>query len=190
MQLIYYNSFFVVPCLGVFIDIFGNGISLLVFCRIDVFISMSAAFGVYTFAYSFGPTTIIDSIRTSIWHSSVFGMNTIIRVITTGLIQDHDNDSYDNVTIEYMILAAGSILSVDLRHLQWTRKKRITRGEFINEHKRAFYEENDARNKLISMACFASLVALVLGSWVVYFWGVATGIRGTTEIEESCEKRG
>jgi hypothetical protein len=24
-------------------------------------------------AYSFGPTTIIDSIRTSLWHSSVFG---------------------------------------------------------------------------------------------------------------------
>jgi hypothetical protein len=57
-------------------------------------------------------------------------------------------------------------------------KKRIARGEFINERKRAFYEENYARNKLISMACFASLVALVLGSWVAYFWGVATGNNG------------
>lgn len=36
-------------------------------------------------------------------------MNIITRV-TTGLIQDRDNDSYDNVTIEYMILAAGSVL--------------------------------------------------------------------------------
>lgn len=37
-------------------------------------------------------------------------MNIIVRVITTGLIQDRDNDSYDNVTIVYMILAAGSVL--------------------------------------------------------------------------------
>jgi len=55
------------------------------FCRIGVFVSMclvnwartsngtAAAFGVYTFAYSFGLTTIIDSIRTPMWHSSVFG---------------------------------------------------------------------------------------------------------------------
>ena len=101
-------------------------------------------------------------------------MNVIVRVIT-GVIQDRDNDSYDNVTIVYMILAAGSVLvsavliilswkSVDLEHLQWTHKKRIARGEFINEHERAFYEENSARNKLVSMACFTSLVALVLGS--------------------------
>lgn len=64
----------------------------------------------------------IDSIRTSMWHSSVFGsayvlkitmnnaMNIIVRVITTGLIQDRDNGSYDNVTIVYIILAAGSVL--------------------------------------------------------------------------------
>lgn len=58
------------------------------------------------------------------------------------------------------------------------RKKRIARSEFISERKRAFYEENYARNKLISTACFASLVALVLGSWVAYFWGVATGNNG------------
>lgn len=33
----------------------------------------AAAFGIYAFAYSIGPTTIIDSIRTSMWHQSVFG---------------------------------------------------------------------------------------------------------------------
>ena len=55
------------------------------FSRIGVFISMyfvnqartfsgtAAAFGVYVFTYSFGPTTIIDDIRTSMWHSPVFG---------------------------------------------------------------------------------------------------------------------
>ena len=54
------------------------------FSRIGVFISMylvnqartfsgtAAAFGVYAFTYSFGPTTIIDDIRTSMWHSPVF----------------------------------------------------------------------------------------------------------------------
>lgn len=54
-------------------------------------------------------------------------MNIIVRAIT-GVIQDRDNDSYDNVTIVYIILAASSVLvsavliivswkSVDLGHL-------------------------------------------------------------------------
>lgn len=30
-------------------------------------------FAFYALAYCFGPTTIIDSIRTSMWHASVFG---------------------------------------------------------------------------------------------------------------------
>lgn len=33
----------------------------------------AAAFGIYAVAYSFGPTVIIDSIRTSMWHQGVFG---------------------------------------------------------------------------------------------------------------------
>ena len=80
-----YAGFFVVPCVGVFIDLYGNRITLMVLCGAGVFLSMSlvnwanttqgtaAAFGIYAVAYSFGPTTIIDSIRTSIWHQSVFG---------------------------------------------------------------------------------------------------------------------
>lgn len=55
------------------------------FCGTGVLLSMclvnwaqttkgtAAAFGIYAFAYSFGPTVIIDSIRTSMWHQSVFG---------------------------------------------------------------------------------------------------------------------
>lgn len=54
-------------------------------------------------------------------------MNIIVRVIT-GVIQDRDNDSYDNVTIVYTILAASPVLvsavliivswkPVDLGHL-------------------------------------------------------------------------
>lgn len=33
----------------------------------------AASFGVYAFALSLGPTVIIDSIRTSMWHQEVFG---------------------------------------------------------------------------------------------------------------------
>ncbi|KAE9966130.1 hypothetical protein BLS_007212 [Venturia inaequalis] len=80
-----YAGFFLVPCLGVFIDVFGNRITLLAICGTGVFIAMAlanwspnlqgtaASFGIYAVAFSLGPTTIIDSIRTSIWHGSVFG---------------------------------------------------------------------------------------------------------------------
>lgn len=112
-------------------------------------------------------------------------MNIIVRVIT-GRIQDADNNSYDKVTIVYVILAGCSVVvslllaivawrSVDLGHLQWSRKKRIARGDVLNDRKAKFYEEKGGRNKRISMICFGSLIALTLGSWCAYFWGVATG---------------
>lgn len=31
------------------------------------------SFGIYAIALSLGPTSIIDSIRTTLWHQSVFG---------------------------------------------------------------------------------------------------------------------
>jgi hypothetical protein len=99
-----YAGFFLVPLIGIFIDLFGNRISLsesrvtypclliianaiyvVAFAGTGVFISMAlvnwasttkgtaAAFGIYAFAYSFGPTVIIDSIRTSMWYQEVFG---------------------------------------------------------------------------------------------------------------------
>ncbi|KXH30290.1 major facilitator superfamily transporter [Colletotrichum simmondsii] len=204
-----YAGFFLVPCIGAFIDLLGNRITLLAICGTGVFLAMAlinwatdtkgtaAAFGIYAVAFTLGPTTIIDSIRTSMWHSSVFGsayavkiatnnaMNIIVRVIT-GAIQDADNDSYDHVVIVYAVLAAASVLvsimlgvlswwSIDLGNLQWTRKQRRANGELWNERKRAFYEDNGARNKRISMICFGSLVMLILGAWSAYFWGVATG---------------
>jgi hypothetical protein len=58
---------------------------LVTICGTGVFIAMAlvnwaptlqgtaASFGIYAVAFSLGPTTIIDSIRTSMWHSSVFG---------------------------------------------------------------------------------------------------------------------
>lgn len=33
----------------------------------------AAAFGMYAVAVSLGPTSIIDGIRTTLWHQSVFG---------------------------------------------------------------------------------------------------------------------
>lgn len=40
----------------------------------------NAAFGLYAFAYCFGPTVIIDSIRTSMWHQGVFGSAYALKV--------------------------------------------------------------------------------------------------------------
>jgi hypothetical protein len=112
-------------------------------------------------------------------------MNIIVRVIT-GRIQDADNNSYDRVTIVYTVLAGCSVAvslvlillswrSIDLRQLQWGRKKRITRGDLINERKARFWGEKGETNKKISMLCFSLLCLLTLGGWVAYFWGVATG---------------
>lgn len=112
-------------------------------------------------------------------------MNIIVRVIT-GDIQDRDNNSYDNVTKVYVVLAGCSVavslallvvtqLSVNLRHLQWSRKKRIFKGAVLNACKQTFYGADGKRNATVSVICFSSLIALVLGSWCAFFWGVATG---------------
>lgn len=112
-SLVQYGGFFIVPFLGIFIDLYGNRIlirklfllhllcigrilfltpSTVAFCGIGVFTSMclvnwatslggtSAAFGIFAFALSFGPTAIIDSIRTSIWDQSVFGSAYAIKI--------------------------------------------------------------------------------------------------------------
>jgi MFS family permease len=87
-----YAGFFVVPLLGVFLDIFGQRIFVLVFCGVGVFTSMllvcfsanikgtAASFAVFAFAYCFGPTTIIDSSRTAMWDSTVFGSAYAIKI--------------------------------------------------------------------------------------------------------------
>jgi hypothetical protein len=40
----------------------------------------AASFGIYAIAVSFGPTSIIDSIRTTLWHQSVFGSAYALKV--------------------------------------------------------------------------------------------------------------
>jgi hypothetical protein len=103
------------------------------------------------------------------------------------VIQDRDNNSYDNVVKGYVFLAAGSVVvgcvlfacshwSVDLSILQWTKKQRLARGETINERREKFKSgEEGERNRKISMTLFVCLLFLILGGWVAYFWGVATG---------------
>ncbi|KAF7901650.1 uncharacterized protein EAF01_006949 [Botrytis porri] len=206
---IQYGGFFFVPLIGIFVDVWGNRVTLFAVTGFACLISMSivnwapsikgtdAAFGIYAFAYCFGPTLIIDSIRTSMWHQGVFGsayalkvtMNnamSIIVGIVAGVIQDADNNSYDKVTILYVALSAASAFMalimiglayycIDFRMLQWTRKQRIANGELINERKEKFHNENGPRNRKISKFCIGALVLLVLGSWCAYFWGVATG---------------
>lgn len=205
-----YIGFFLVPCLGVFLDLFGNRITALFICGLGVFLAMclaafgpdiagtAASLGVYAVAYSMGPTTIVDGIRTAIWYQDTFGagyavkitvnncMNIIVRIVT-GVIQDRDDNSYDHVVIVYVILAAGSVLvssillgwslfSKGLRRLQWTKKQRMRNGEQINAQREA--DETGAGkevNKMVNVCFFAALVVLILGSWVAYFWGVATG---------------
>jgi hypothetical protein len=112
-------------------------------------------------------------------------MNIIVRLIT-GVIQDRDNNSYDNVVVVYAILAGLSVAvsivliglawwSVDLGHLQWSRKTRIARGAVLNERKELFCGKYGRRNKLLSQSAFGALLLLVAGSWCGYFWGLATG---------------
>ncbi|PSN60813.1 MFS general substrate transporter [Corynespora cassiicola Philippines] len=205
-----YLGFFLVPIIGVFIDLLGQRITLMLICSLGMLLSMclaawgptiggtAASFGIYAFASSFGPTVIIDGIRTSMWYQEVFGSGyavkiavnnsmTIIVRIVTGVIQDRDNNSYDNVVVGYVVLAAGSVIvalamfvysfwNLDLRRLQWTKKQRLRKGEIINERKEHFEQgANGKRNRMISMTLFIALVVLLLGAWAAYFWGVATG---------------
>ncbi|KAL5043498.1 hypothetical protein BDW71DRAFT_210170 [Aspergillus fruticulosus] len=205
-----YAGFFLVPCLGVFIDVLGNRASVLCICGLGIFLSMvlvnfanakagtAASFGIYAIAVSLGPTSIIDSIRTTLWHQSVFGsayslkvtmnnaMNIIVRIIT-GALQDADNDSYDRVVRVYLFLAAasvivglailvGSLTNESLKPLQWTRKRRMTVGaEYIEKLREWHLVTCCNRNRAISLCCFGALMMLVLGGWVAYIWGAVTG---------------
>lgn len=205
-----YMGFFLVPVLGVFIDMFGQRVSIMALCGSGMLVAMclaawgptiggtAAAFGVYAFASSLGPTAIIDSIRTTMWYQEVFGsgyaiknainnsMNIIIRVVT-GVIQDQDHNSYDRVVIVYVFLSVGSVLvalvllawsqfDVILGRLQWTRKQRLRKGHLINERKVQFeQDEHASRNRTISLCCFVATLVLILGAWAAYFWGIATG---------------
>ncbi|CAG8036913.1 unnamed protein product [Penicillium salamii] len=204
-----YAGFFLVPCLGVFIDVLGNRASVLCACGVGMMLSMvlinfatskagtGAAFGIYAIAVSLGPTSVIDSIRTTLWHQSVFGsayalkvtmnnaMSIIIRIIT-GALQDADDNSYRRVVQVYLVLGAGAtlvglailvgtFLTDNLALLQWTRKKRLTSGaEIIERIREQSLVTNWRRTRTTSMVAFGALILLTLGSWVAYIWGAVT----------------
>jgi hypothetical protein len=205
-----YLGFFLVPLIGVFVDLLGNRITLMLVCGLGMLLSMclaawgptiggtAASFGVFAVASSFGPTVIIDSIRTSMRFQEVFGsgyaikiavnnsMNIIIRIVA-GVIQDRDHNSYHNVVVIYVVLAASSVVvacallacsfwHTDAKILQWTKKQRSRNGELINERKEASETGTDGlRNRKVGLGLFVALVFLIAGAWAAYFWGVATG---------------
>ncbi|KAJ5396805.1 hypothetical protein N7509_004918 [Penicillium cosmopolitanum] len=205
-----YAGFFLVPCLGVFIDILGQRASVLFTCGLGMLISMvllnfatstagtGASFGIYAIALSLGPTSVIDSIRTTLWHQSVFGsayslkvtmnnaMGIIVRIIT-GALQDADDNSYRRVIQVYLFLVAaslvvgsailiGSYTSEYLAPLQWTRKKRLSSGaEIIAANKERSLVTHAQRTRYISVGCFSAMLVLTVGGWVAYIWGAVTG---------------
>lgn len=205
-----YLGFFFVPLVGIFIDYFGQRLNVMLVCGLGMLLAMclaafgptmsgtAASFGVYAVASSLGPTVIIDSIRTSMWYQEVFGSGyaikiainnsmTIIVGIVAGVIQDRDDNSYDNVTILYVALAAASVVVAGIMvslglvnnvigHLQWSRKKRIAQGHIINDKKEE-YENNEstAFHHKLSLINFIAVIVLILGAWAAYFWGIATG---------------
>jgi nitrate/nitrite transporter NarK len=205
-----YLGFFLVPLIGVFVDLLGNRVTLMLVCGLGMLLSMclaawgpsiggtAASFGIYAVASSFGPTVIIDSIRTSMRYQEVFGsgyaikiavnnsMNIIIRIVT-GVIQDRDHNSYDTVVVIYVVLAAGSVVvacalfacsfwHVDAMILQWTKKQRSRKGDIINERREASETGTyGLRNRKLGLILFIAMLFLVAGAWAAYFWGVATG---------------
>ncbi|KAK6825567.1 Major facilitator superfamily domain-containing protein 1 [Apiospora arundinis] len=130
--LLQYAGFFIVPVVGVCIDLFGQRVSLMVIGGTGTFIAMSlvqwagavkgtaAGFGIYAIVSSYSPTVIIDSMRTSLYHQTDFGtayalkimmnnsINIIVRILA-GVIQDADHNSYNKVVILYLVLAGCSL---------------------------------------------------------------------------------
>ncbi|KAJ5639608.1 uncharacterized protein N7484_007470 [Penicillium longicatenatum] len=222
-----YAGCLLVPILGVFIDVLGHRASVstshstsnvsaiidleTVFtCGLGMLLSMAllnftpskagtgASFGIYAIAMSFGPTSVIDGIRTTLWNQSVFGsayslkvtmnnaMSIILRIIT-GALQDADNNSYDRVVQVYLFMAAGSlvvgsallvgsIVSQYLAPLQWTRQKRLMSGAaIIQANKERALVTHAERTRVISIGCFGALMLVTVGGWVAYIWGAITG---------------
>jgi hypothetical protein len=123
----------------------------------------------------------LEGTKLTIKHS----MSCIIRILT-GAIQDADNNAYTRVVRIYaffgcaslsisLIILALSLYSPDLGRLQWSRKKRLAQGVFIQERLQRFETVMKRRNQRVSVVCFGCTMVLMLGGWSAYFWGVATG---------------
>ncbi|KAK9778236.1 putative Major facilitator superfamily transporter [Seiridium cardinale] len=179
------------------ISSFGIFISMALVNWASVVTGTAASFGIYAVAATYNPTVLVDGMRASLWQQSTFGtayslkimmnnsINIIVRIVA-GVIQDADDNSYDHVVILYVAMASASVLvscvmiflawrSPDLRHLQWSRKQRMARSDFLADRKTRFLGENAPKNMLISKICFGLLMVLLLCGWASYIWGAVTG---------------
>ncbi|KAF4337751.1 ankyrin 3 [Fusarium beomiforme] len=186
-----YAGFFLSPLIGAVIDTYGHRVTQMAICGTGMLLSMglinwgtttssaAASYAFYAIFKTFGPVTIIEGIRTCMWHQDVFGTayaakvtmnnatNIIIRIIT-GVIQDADGNSYDRVTVVYVFLAtASTVVSLamlvgcfwapDLQILQFSRKQRIMHGDMINERKEKSQGPSGRKARAISKICFFAL---------------------------------
>jgi hypothetical protein len=116
----------------------------------------------------------LEGTKLTIKHS----MSCIIRILT-GAIQDADNNAYTRVVRIYaffgcaslsisLIILALSLYSPDLGRLQWSRKKRLAQGMFIQERLQRFETVMKKRNRKVSVVCFGCTMVLMLGGWSAY----------------------
>jgi hypothetical protein len=85
MILIWFIGFFLSPFIGAAIDVYGHRVTQMVVCGTGMLLSMglinwgttttsaAASYAFYAIFKTFGPVTIIEGIRTSMWHQDVFG---------------------------------------------------------------------------------------------------------------------
>ncbi|KAJ4124740.1 hypothetical protein NW765_014267 [Fusarium oxysporum] len=187
-----YLGFFFVPLVGIFVDMLGQRLTIMLVCGLGMLLSMclvawgptvsgtAASFGIFAVASSFGPTVIIDSIRTSMWYQEVFGSGyaikiainnsmTIIVSLIAGVLQDRDENNLRQR--HYSLRFATDFIG----QLQWSRKKRVENGHIINAKKQEFESEGHAeKHKKLGVINFSAVIVLILGAWVAYFWGLAT----------------
>ncbi|KAF2086045.1 MFS general substrate transporter, partial [Saccharata proteae CBS 121410] len=191
-------GFVFTPLLGWFLDRYGNRLTVLTVCGITLVASMAlinwpgtsgsltASFVLFAAAHPLGFTGLIDSVRASMRKPEVFAVAysvkfmadnalMIILRIVTGTIQDADGGAYRRVIVVYLALAAGCLavalgmqlaapFSIDLRSLQWTREQRKMDVGTPRLRK---------ETPFLSLIGFVALIALMLGSWGAYFWGIA-----------------
>ncbi|KAK5045191.1 hypothetical protein LTR84_009524 [Exophiala bonariae] len=84
-SLVRYGGFFLIPVLGVFVDLFGNRITLMAAGGVGVLTSMAllsftktipgatAAFAIFGVFFIYSPMSIVDGIRTSLHEQTTFG---------------------------------------------------------------------------------------------------------------------
>ncbi|KUJ22650.1 MFS general substrate transporter [Mollisia scopiformis] len=196
-SLLQYAGFFVVPCVGIFVDIYGNRLILLVVCGAGVLLSMclvnwaTTAQGTAA-AFVFGSVYAIKITLNN-------AQNIIVRILT-GVLQDDSpaSNPYLKVTPVYVVLSAGSFvvsalllgiflvakgakgakssIYVDIARLQWTRKQRIRNGEAIKERGMAvgLGEEKGARiehtRERTRMKTISMAAFGILCFWILGSW--------------------